>query len=106
LEVADAIKPDDFNVLVSFARTYALAGDEKKAIEALRRADKIVTLQASWLEKTLTYRLWSTSLSFRRCCGVASRRAQTTGEKAGRGLIQSERSAVRGSTLLAWRVGR
>ena len=51
LGVADAIKPDDFNVLVSFARTYALAGDKKKAIEALRRADEIVTLQASWLEE-------------------------------------------------------
>ena len=51
LEVADAIKPDDFNVLVNFARAYALAGNEKKAIEALQRADEIVTLQASWLEE-------------------------------------------------------
>jgi hypothetical protein len=50
LEVADAIKEENFNVAVSFARAYALAGDEKKAIEALQRADKIVTLQALWLE--------------------------------------------------------
>ena len=50
LEVADAIKKENFNVLVSFARAYALAGDEKKAIEALQRADEIVTLQAAWLE--------------------------------------------------------
>ncbi len=51
LEVADAITPDDFDVLVSFARTYALAGDANKALEALQRADEIVTLQASWLEE-------------------------------------------------------
>jgi len=51
LEVADAIKPDDFNVLVSCARAYALAGDANKALEALQRADEIVTLQASWLEE-------------------------------------------------------
>jgi predicted esterase len=51
LDVANAIKEDDFNVLVNFARAYALAGDEKKAIEALLRADEIVTLQAAWLEE-------------------------------------------------------
>jgi len=51
LGVADAIKEGDFNVLVNFARAYALAGDEKKAIEALQRADEVVTLQAAWLEQ-------------------------------------------------------
>jgi predicted esterase len=51
LGVADAIKPDDFNVLVNFARAYAVVGNEKEAIEALRRADAIVTLQAAWLEE-------------------------------------------------------
>jgi hypothetical protein len=51
LEVADAIKKDDFNVLVNFARAYASVGEEEKAIEALLQADAIVTLQASWLEE-------------------------------------------------------
>jgi predicted esterase len=51
LGVADAIKPDDFNVLVNFARAYAVAGDTEEALESLRRADSIVTLQASWLEE-------------------------------------------------------
>jgi predicted Zn-dependent protease len=51
LQVADAIKEEDFNVWVSFARAYALIGDEKRAIEALQRADEIVTLQAAWLEE-------------------------------------------------------
>ena len=49
LEVAERIRPGSFGSLVFFARAYAQKGDEKKAIESLRKACEIRPLTQEFL---------------------------------------------------------